>query len=141
MSLSDRKKRSIRQKKKDAIETVEETIEAIRKKQQSGKTLNTKELDSLKWGIKYIEDTEHEIVEKVQDVIPEGKLKTYVDNLERIQNRMIECTGNRRYKLDKEQFNGVADEMGYFRCELCGELHVKGRECMFNEYINNKTKK
>jgi len=140
MPLSDRKKRKIREQKKLGIEMAIETLEALRAKQQSGKNLNTKELDSMKWAIKYIDDTEHEVVQKIEDVLPEGELKQWVDNHIRLQNKMIEFTGNRRYKLTREENDKVVDEVGYYRCGLCGELHGKDRKCMFDEYISLKEK-
>ena len=139
MRVSDRKKRSIRQKKKDTIETVEELIANLRQKQQEGKNLNTKELDSLKWGIKYIEDTEQEMVEKTaEEVLPEGKLKDYIENQVKL-TKIVFGEDNKRSKLTKEVVDKIIDEMGYYSC-VCGFIHEKDRECMFLEYSKFKEK-
>jgi len=138
MPVSDRKKRHIRQKKKEAIEVMEETIDALRKKQQSGRNLNTKELDTLKWAINNMEEMEHEIIEKTEDILPEGKLKEYIENLHRLQ--VIVYGEGTKNKLTKEIWEKIIDEMGYYRCSKCGECHGKERLCVFEEYAKFKEK-
>jgi len=140
MSLSKRKKREIRAKKKQGIDMAQRVLDSLNNKLNAGENLNTKELDSMKWAIKYIDDTEHEVKEKIEEALPEGELKRFVDNHIRLQNKMIEFTGNRRYKLTKEEYHRILDEMDYYVCDVCGFAHNKGRKCAIEEYMQFKEK-
>lgn len=101
------------------------TLDAINSKLDSGKPLSDEEIRFLKNSDSLLKDIQHR--EKEQDQGPcilEGKLKQFIDMCE--WERSI-------YTGDREK---LFDDLGYYRCSRCGELHLKDRECAFIEYQN-----
>lgn len=54
---------------------------------------------------------------------PDGKLKRFLE--------MFEWTSSICKNPDE-----VIESTGYYKCNRCGNLHLKGRECMYIEYQN-----
>ena len=130
--ISERKKAEIRKQTKAAIEMMDETLASLKAKLKGGKPLNHQELQSLRFIIKERPKMEYAIVETKEEKIEEGKLRDYVESLWSLTELIY--GEDTKSKLTRELWDKIADDMGYYRCSKCGELHEKDRECMFVEY-------
>lgn len=121
MPISGRKSNEIRQKKKAIVEAVKKAIDSIIAKVDAGDSLRDEDLRFLKTAMKEWPALEEALAEDKEEIgLPDGKLKTFIENLLRLQE-----IG----PLEK-----VVEKAGYYRCEKCGELHLKNRPCMYEEF-------
>jgi hypothetical protein len=118
--LSERKEYEIRTKKKKIIEAIRNAIDSIQSKMDRGEILRDEDLRFLKTVFKEWPALEESIVEEKKPDLPEGTLKIFVE---------------RFWKLSKiAPLEEVLKDGGYFRCDVCNEIHPTGRSCMYDEY-------
>ena len=121
---SRRSKREINDLFRESYDATKKAIKAINQKLDDGKGLSDEEFRFLKRSkdlIKSFRDIEEEADEVEGDHLPEGALKAFVEREWRL----------REICRDK---NLVIESTGYYRCEECGECHIKGRKCFYKEY-------
>jgi hypothetical protein len=125
MSLSGRKQNKIRQKKKQIVEAVKKAIDAIIAKADAKETLRDEDLRFLKVAMKEWPALEESLAEKEEDLaLPEGRLKEFIE---------------REWRLKElGPVEEILKKTGYYRCELCNELHIIGRKCLYEEYSKPK---
>lgn len=121
MSISARKDYEIRTKKKKVIKAIHKAIDAITKKLDAGESPRDEDLRFLRHVFEDLRLLEESIVEETQEKdLPEGSLKAFVE---------------RAWELSKiGSIEQVIEATGYYRCSKCNELHIKGRECIYQEY-------
>jgi hypothetical protein len=139
---------SVRQKQEvsnlflDSYKGTKKAINTINKLLDEGKPLSDEQFRFLKKApdlIMMYENLERGRQEEIEEVLPEGKLKNYVEGLVSLQSKLREALDNKRFVLNKEAWDKVLEDVGYYRCGLCGETHLKNNECAFKEYINKIT--
>lgn len=124
-----------------SFEALQAAIKSINQKLIDGKSVSDEEIRLLKKAPDIIKTFQHREENKPEETpLPEGQLKNFVDKHLIMQNKIIEATGNKRYKLTKEAIDDIADRVGYYRCELCGNLHIKSRDCIIDEYVQKISK-
>lgn len=148
IKLGRRKKASSRKSKQEmndlyaqSFEALQGAIKNINQKLLNGKSVSDEEIRLLKKSPQIIQSFQHRELgqEKEEEILPEGKLKQWVENHFRL-TKLVFGEDNKRSKLTKEKWDSIADEMGYFRCVGCGDLHIKGRKCLFVEYAEKISK-
>ena len=119
-TISQRKQARIRKTKKQISEAFEKTLNNITAKLDQGKGLRDQELRFLDKAPERWAELEEGIASETVEALPEGELKKFVERVWKFK--------------DIGEWEEVARTCGYVRCTECGELHLKGRLCMFDEY-------
>jgi len=123
MPVSGRKENEIRQKKKQIVDAVKKAIDSIIKKVDEGESLRDEDLRFLKTAMKEWPAFEESLAEGKEEIgLPEGRLKEFIERLVQLQ--------------EIGPLDTILDAAGYYRCPACGELHVKQRSCMYEEFKN-----
>jgi hypothetical protein len=120
---SRRSKKAINDIFMELYETISMQIVGMKKKMEDGQVLNDEEVRFLKKGrelLKSFEDVDKDADNK-KDMLPEGRLREWIER----EWRLREICRDR---------NLVIESTGYYRCEECGECHIKGRKCFYKEY-------
>jgi ribosomal protein L32 len=126
--VSGRKENEIRQKKKQIVEAVKKAIDSIIAKADNKEPLRDEDLRFLKTAMKEWPALEESLAETKEDIgLPEGRLKEFIERLVVLQE-----VGS------LEQIIAATD---YYRCPSCGELHVRQRPCMYEEFKARKEEK
>ena len=121
-SISKRKEYEIRTKKKRIIKAINKAIEALIDKGDKGETYRDEDLRFLRNVFKDLKALEESIADdKKGEELPEGNLKRFVEMEWKLKD----------ISKDREK---VVELTGYYRCTQCGDLHIKGRSCMYEEY-------
>ena len=121
-SISKRKEYEIRTKKKRIIKAINKAIEALIDKGDKGETYRDEDLRFLRNVFKDLKALEESIADdKKGEELPEGNLKKFVE----MEWKLKDISKDR----DK-----VVELTGYYRCTKCGDLHIKTRPCMYEEY-------
>ena len=120
--ISKRKEYDIRTKKKKIINAINRAIEALIKKGERGETYRDEDLRFLRNVFKDLKALEESIADdRKTEELPEGKLRQFVEMEWRLKD----------ISKDREK---VLELTGYYRCQECGEAHIKGRLCAYKEY-------
>lgn len=121
MPVSGRKENEMRQKKKQIVEAVKKAIDSIIAKVDAGDSLRDEDLRFLKTAMKEWPALEESLAEGKEEIgLPEGRLKEFIERLVKLQ--------------EIGTLEDVIEKAGYYRCPVCGELHVKNRSCMYEEF-------
>jgi len=114
----------------ETYEAVKKAIEGINIKLGEKRGLSDEEFRFLKKSKDLIDSFIVREKEKgeSEDVLPEGKLKEWIENLYRMQ-KILKSSG---YPTGKEGTNKLYEDNGYYRCKLDGELHKVGEECPYS---------
>jgi hypothetical protein len=116
-----------------AIKGLDTTMDAIIKKLEGGKGLTDEEVrfvkryNDIRVSIMAKEET------KESKGLPPGKLKEDIEKAWKL-NQIIEQSG---YTRDKEGYERVLLDFGYYRCNTCGEIHTNGSVCPFEQLISD----
>lgn len=134
---STRSKREVDKMFEETRKGVLKTLQMINVGLNAGKPLTDEQIRFLKRApeiINTLVQREKGKDESSQVGLPEGTLKEYVENLWRLQEVYRKATGKEKATLDRGTWEEVVKTAGYYRCKLgCGELHLVGRPCMFQE--------
>jgi len=122
--VSQRRESEARKELKESIGLLIKTRKNLTAKVNKGETLRDQELRFLEHYPDILRNLRERQVEVKEEVLPEGKLKEFIDRVWRLK--------------DIGKLEDVIEATGYYRCNNCGELHVLDRECMYNEFNKNK---
>lgn len=118
--ISLRKQNEMRQKKKKIIEAIKKAVDSLTDKMEKGESLRDEDLRFLRHVFRDWKVLEESIVEEKEEVLPDGVLKDFIERV---------------YKFKSlGDWEEIAKSTGYYRCRKCGELHLIGKDCMFDEY-------
>lgn len=125
--VSKRREAEWRKELKEDIELLIKAKDSIKNKLDDGDSLRDQDLRFLDHYPDILRRLREKQVEVKEEVLPEGKLKEWVENNYRLQ--AILKANN--YPEGKEGLLKVLDEFHYYVCEICGYYHSIGKECPF----------
>lgn len=138
-ATSRRSKKEVKDEIREMRETLLLSYQSLKKKLESDHTLRDEELRFIKNFpsiMKMIEYQEQQIEEVGVEVLPEGKVKEFIDRLWRHTELFREATGNDKAVLDEETYNRIIEKMGYVRCPECNELHkAEEKDCIYLQFF------
>lgn len=119
---SVRSKREIDDLFLESFEATKKAIKEINQQLASGKGLSDEQFRFLKKAPQLINSykAREEAKDSRTEVLPEGKLKTFVERIWRLK--------------EIGPLDQVIEATSYYRCENCGEIHKLGEECIFVQY-------
>lgn len=134
--VSQRREAEWRKELKDDIELLMKAKNSIKTKLDNGDTLRDQDLRFLEHYPDILRGLREKQVEVKKEVLPEGKLKEYVEKYYRIH--AILKVNN--YPEGKEGVAKVLEDFKYYICDLCGYAHKVGEECSFIILEKEKSK-
>jgi len=137
-STSRRTKKEIADVYTKILNTAIRTIDYINDRMDKHESVSDEQLRFLKNSreiIRSLQETQKDIDTVAEETLPEGRLKEWVEQLYSLQELYREAIDNPTAALTKEATEQVADASGYYVCNKCSHLHLKGRECMFSEFL------
>ena len=121
-SISKRKEYDLRTKKRKIISAMNNAIEALILKGEKGETYRDEDLRFLRSVFKDLKALEESIADdRKTEELPEGKLREFVEMEWKLKD----------ISVDRKK---VLELTGYYRCQECGDAHIKGRLCAYKEY-------
>jgi len=133
--VSKRREAEWRKELKDDIELLKQAKQSIKTKLDAGETLRDQDLRFIEHFPDILKGLREKQVEVKEEVLPEGKLKEWVENNYRLQ--AILKANN--YPEGKEGIVKALKDFNYEICLLCGYTHVVGEKCPF-EFLEDKVK-
>ena len=133
--VSQRREAEWRKELKDDIELLIKAKESIKNKLDAGDSLRDQDLRFLEHYPDILRGLREKQVEVKEEVLPEGKLKEWVENYYRL-HAILKANN---YPEGKEGIVKVLNDFSYEICLLCGYTHVVDEKCPF-KFLEDKVK-
>lgn len=134
--VSQRREAESRKELKESIDLLIKTRKNLTAKVDRGETLRDQELRFIKDYSDILRGLREKQIEVKEEVLPEGKLKEYVEEYYRL-HAILKAIN---YPEGKEGLLKVLDEFHYYVCEVCKYAHKVGEECPFIVLEKEKNK-